>query len=151
MRKFSEERARKEMKVPLFFGGIDPQLEHEGWYLRDHSKVTDHANNFPEPDWKTISHLKPLALDRLCQRILQKAGSILEHAQAGGYQRAYLDLYKYIHTSDETVANCFDDWKRSQAISILVNWRANDLLAEEEFSAFSPETRAMVEVWLKRR
>ncbi len=30
-RKISEERTRKEM--------IDPQLEHAGWYLRDHSKV----------------------------------------------------------------------------------------------------------------
>jgi len=34
-RKFSEERTRKEM--------IDPQLEKAGWYLRDHSKVSDHA------------------------------------------------------------------------------------------------------------
>jgi len=30
-RQISEERTRKEM--------IDPQLEHAGWYLRDHSKV----------------------------------------------------------------------------------------------------------------
>ena len=30
-RKMSEERTRKDM--------IDPQLEHAGWYLRDHSKV----------------------------------------------------------------------------------------------------------------
>jgi len=30
-RKFSEERTRKEMKVP--------QLEQAGWYLRDDSKV----------------------------------------------------------------------------------------------------------------
>jgi hypothetical protein len=33
-----EERTRKEMNVPLFLGGIDPQLEHAGWHLRDHSK-----------------------------------------------------------------------------------------------------------------
>jgi len=31
MRRISEEMTRKEM--------IDPQLEHVGWYLRDHSKV----------------------------------------------------------------------------------------------------------------
>ena len=30
-RRLSEDRIRKEM--------IDPQLEHAGWYLRDHSKV----------------------------------------------------------------------------------------------------------------
>ncbi len=33
MRKFSEASTRKEM--------IDPQLEHAGWYLRDHSKVKE--------------------------------------------------------------------------------------------------------------
>ena len=38
-RKISEERTRKEMKVPPLTGGIDPQLEQAGWYLRDHSKV----------------------------------------------------------------------------------------------------------------
>ncbi len=31
MRRISEAMTRKEM--------IDPQLEHVGWYLRDHSKV----------------------------------------------------------------------------------------------------------------
>ena len=35
----SEERTRKEMNVPPFVGGIDPQLEKAGWFLRDHSKV----------------------------------------------------------------------------------------------------------------
>ena len=43
-RKFSEERmcgehAHKEMKAPLSVGGVDPQLEQAGWYLRDHFKV----------------------------------------------------------------------------------------------------------------
>ena len=38
-RKISEERTRKEMMVLPFSGGIDPQLEHAGWYLADHSKV----------------------------------------------------------------------------------------------------------------
>ena len=108
-------------------------------------------NNFPESDWNTLSRLKSLALDRLCQRILQKAGGILDQTQEGGYHRAYLDLYKHIHTSDKTVADCFNDWRRSQAINILVNWQANDLLTEEEFSAFSTETRALVEGWLKNR
>ena len=37
-RKISEERTRKEMKAPLLVGGVDPQLELAGWYLRDHAK-----------------------------------------------------------------------------------------------------------------
>jgi hypothetical protein len=38
LRRISEELTRKEMKVPPLFGGIDPQLEHAGWYLRDHAE-----------------------------------------------------------------------------------------------------------------
>lgn len=107
-------------------------------------------NNFPESDWKILFHLKPLALDRLCQRILQEAGGILDCAQEGGHHDAYLDLYKYIHASDETVANCFNDWKRSRALKILINWRSERLLTDEEFAAFSPDTRAIVDGWLKQ-
>jgi hypothetical protein len=109
------------------------------------------ASNFPEPDWKILSRLKPLAFERLCQRILQEAGGIINRAQEGGHHHAYLDLYKHIHTSDETVADCFNDWRRSQALNILANWRSERLLTDEEFSAFSPETREMVEVLLKQR
>ena len=107
--------------------------------------------NFPESDWKTLSRLKPLALDRLCQRILQESCKILDHAKVGGSHSAYLELFKHIHTSDETVSNCFDDMKRSRAMAILINWKLEGLLTEEEFNAFSPETRALVDAWLKRR
>ena len=107
--------------------------------------------DFPESDWKTLSRLKPLALDRLCQRILEKAGGILDHAQEGEHHPAYLDLYKHIHASDETIADRFNDWKRSRALEILINWRLESLLTDEEFAAFSPDTRAIVDMWLKRR
>lgn len=106
--------------------------------------------NFPESDWKTLSRLKPLALDRLCRRILQKSGNILDRAQEGGHHQAYLSLYKHIHASDEKIANCFNDWRRSSALEILINWRLENLLTEEEFAAFNSETRTIVNGFLKR-
>jgi hypothetical protein len=108
-------------------------------------------NDFPESNWKTLSRLKPLALERLCKLILQESGNILDRAQEGGHYQAYLNLYKHIHASDEKVANCFNDWRRSQALNILASWRSEHLLTDEEFNTFSPETRAMVGVWLKHR
>ena len=106
--------------------------------------------NFPESDWKNLYRLKQLALDRLCRRILQEAGGIVDRAQEGGNHHAYLDLYKHIHASDEKVADCFNDWKRSRALAILMNWRSERLITDEEFADFSPETRAMVDMFLKR-
>lgn len=101
--------------------------------------------DFPESDWKILSRLKPLALERLCQRILREASRLLDRAKEGESHSAYLELFKHIQTNDKTVNNCFDDWKRSQAFFILANWRREKLITEEEFAAFSAETRNTVE------
>ena len=106
--------------------------------------------SLPESDWKTLSRLKPLALERLCKRILQVSGNILDRAQEGEHYQAYLSLYKNIHASDEKVADCFNDWRRSQALNILASWMSERLLTDEEFNTFSPETRAIVALFLKR-
>ncbi len=106
--------------------------------------------NLPEPDWKHLSHLKPLALDRLCQRILITSEDIIVRAKEGEYHSAYLELFKRIQTSDKAVSDCFDDWRRSQALLILVNWRRENLISEEEFAVFSAETRKAVESILGR-
>lgn len=106
--------------------------------------------DLPETDWKTLSRLKPLALDRLCERILLESEDIIVRAKEGGNHSAYLDLYRHIQESDERVGKCFNDWKRSQAMIILMNWRTENLLSEEEFAAFSAETRDKVERFLKR-
>jgi hypothetical protein len=105
---------------------------------------------FPEPDWKILFRLKPLALDRLCQRILKTSEDIIVHVNEGGHHNAYLELYKHIQSSDKRLSNCFDDWKRSQALEILTNWKSEELLTEEEFAAFSSETREIVYFLLRR-
>jgi hypothetical protein len=106
--------------------------------------------DFPEPDWKTLSRLKPLVLDRLCQRILLESEDIIVRIKEGGYHSVYLELYKHIHASDKKIANCFNDWRRSSALEILINWRSENLLTEEEFTAFSSETRTIVNGFLKK-
>lgn len=106
--------------------------------------------NFPEPDWKILSKLKPLALDRLCQRILMTSEDIIVRVKEGGYYNVYLELYKHIQTNDETLSNCFNDWKRSQVFFILASWRRENLISEDEFTDFSGETRAVVKLLLSR-
>jgi len=106
--------------------------------------------DFPESDWKTLSRLKPLALDRLCQRILMECEDIIVRVQEGGYHSAYLDLYKHIQQNDKVISDCFNNWSRSHALDILINWKFENLLTDEEFAAFSPETRTIVNGFLKR-
>ncbi len=102
---------------------------------------------FPEPDWKVLSRLKPLALERLCRRILDEAQAIIAGAAEGESHRAYLTLYRRIHERDRLIADCFDHWSRSRALEHLLLWRQHHLISDEEFAAFSEETRAVIE-WL---
>lgn len=71
------------------------------------------TNDFPESDWKILSRLKPLALDRLCRRILLESEDIIVRVKVGGYHSACLELFKHIQTNDEAVADCFNDMKQS--------------------------------------
>lgn len=107
------------------------------------------SRDFPETDWKTLSHLKPLALDRLCQRILTTSEDIIVRANEGGYHSAYLELFKLIQADEKKLSNCFDDWRRSQAFFILANWRREKLISDEEFADFSEETRMVAKGLLK--
>lgn len=100
---------------------------------------------FPESDWKALSRLKLLALERLCARILQGAQERIAAAREGESLRAYLDLYGYLHKQDKTLSRCFDDWRRSNAFFLLANWRAEGLLTDEEFAAFREEIRQAAE------
>jgi hypothetical protein len=106
--------------------------------------------NFPEQDWKLLSRLKPVALDRLCQRILAETQALVTAATEGEHHRAYLALYRYIQEQDQLVADCFNDWRRSQALLLLMYWRKQRLLTNEEFAGFSAETRTAVDSWVFR-
>jgi DNA invertase Pin-like site-specific DNA recombinase len=106
--------------------------------------------DFPEADWKILSKLKPLALDRLCQRILTTSEDIILGANEGGYHSAYLELYKHIQARDEVLSHCFDDWRRSRALLHLVNWCREKLITDEEFATLSAETRNEVDSFLRR-
>lgn len=98
-----------------------------------------------ERDWKHLSRLKPSALDRLCQRILNEARAIIAGAAEGGHHQAYLALWDHLRQRDQLIADGFNDWSRSRALVHLVGWRRHGLITDEEFAGFSPEVRAAVE------
>ncbi len=106
--------------------------------------------SFSEQDWKHLSRLKASALERLCRRILDEAQAIIVGAGEGEHHRAYLALYRHLQKQDRLIADCFDDWSRSRALEHLTLWRLHRLITDEEFAAFSLETRTTVD-WLLSR
>ncbi|MES2790527.1 MAG: hypothetical protein V4719_13025 [Planctomycetota bacterium] len=65
------------------------------------------ARDIPEADWKLLSKLKPLALDRLCRRILDEIGAVAADSKSS--HERYLAIYTLVQKSDEEVADLFNE------------------------------------------
>src|SRR5437763_5571116 len=105
------------------------------------------ARGISESDWKLFRRLRPLALDRFCQRVLAEVGRLAADAGKGSHER-YLAVFELLRRRDEELAAGFNDPRRSTALVQLARIRAEGLVTEEEFARFSPETRASVQVFL---
>jgi len=100
-------------------------------------------SDIPERDWKLLRELKPVTLERLCERILRGASQIAAASGATKHQR-YLKLYAMVQKQNREVAMAFDDHRRSTALSKIVQIHRRGLFTEEEFARFSEETRKFV-------
>jgi hypothetical protein len=100
-----------------------------------------------ESDWNLLRQLKPLALDRLCQRILSEVGQ-LTSADAASSHDHFLAVFDLIELRNSELAVAFDDLRRSNAILKLACMRSHQLITDEEFGAFSQQTREAIEAYL---
>ena len=100
-------------------------------------------SDFPERDWKLLRELKPVALERLCEKILRDAAEIAKATGSSKHQ-SYLKLWGMIQDQNEVVAQAFDDHRRSTALLKILEIHRQGLLTDEEFARFSEETQKRV-------
>src|SRR4051794_32095483 len=93
--------------------------------------------NISERDWKLFRELSPVALERLCDRIMAEAKETIERPGKSSHEK-YLSLYKLIRKRDEEVANAFNDFRRSTALPQIGIMHKMGLLTGEELRRFSP-------------
>lgn len=96
-----------------------------------------------ESDWKLLSRLKPIALDRFCRRILSEIDAIVSGTRSA--HERYLAVFAVMEKRDRELAECFNGLRRSNALLGLVTMRSLGLLSDEEFAGFSPETQSVVD------
>lgn len=100
-------------------------------------------NTIKESDWKIFSKLLPEALGRLYQRYLKEIEAV-----AADDSKTYFDRFEEIsqltRNRRKEVFIGFDRFSRSRALSQLGYLKALDLITEEEFQRFSPETRELI-------
>jgi pyruvate/2-oxoglutarate dehydrogenase complex dihydrolipoamide dehydrogenase (E3) component len=100
--------------------------------------------DIPEQDWQLLRRLKPVALDRLCARILDEVQRAATAPGRSSHER-YLDVFRLIQDRDRIVADAFNGHRRSMARMHITIIRAQGLFTDDEFAQFSQETREGVE------
>lgn|SRR5208337_893014 len=97
----------------------------------------------PEIDWKYLRSVQAELFSSLCERINGKAMKILQSVEMSEGDK-YRALYQHMLNSDKIVAECFDDWRRSNIWLKMVMLHRNSLLTEKYIGHLSDETKTLL-------
>ena len=93
-----------------------------------------------ESDWKYLRSIFDEMLQELCSRINNQAAEIAL-AEDGSPHEQYRKLYRHIKDSDKNIADCFNDWRRSNIKMKILSLRKHGLLLDEHVRSLSNETQ----------
>jgi hypothetical protein len=102
------------------------------------------SGTLPEKDWKYLRSIEQELLSALCRKINQRAADLLS-SEFESEHKKYLALYKHIEASDKIVADCFNDWRRSNLWLKLPLLCQHDLLEEEHIAKLSEAARDLLD------
>jgi hypothetical protein len=105
-------------------------------------------DQIPERDWKYMRNNQEDLLNTLADRINRRALAILSEETISAHKR-YLKLYRHIIKSDKIVADCFNDWRRSNLILKLLQLRRHSLLTDKYLENLSEPTRKTIEALMR--
>ena len=99
-------------------------------------------SDIQESDWKYLKNMKKALLDRLCNRILDniQVESNLEKREPDAHEQ-YLKVYHLTKKWDKMIADCFDDWSRSDIIFNILFLIKHQVITDEEIERLSDETK----------
>ena len=97
----------------------------------------------PERDWKYMRKVQEDLLATLCERVNGQAMDNLK-AEANSERERYGRLYRHVEESDDIVADCFDDWRRSTLLMKLVALQRHGLLTSDHIEHLSGETQEIL-------
>lgn len=101
-----------------------------------------------EADWKYMRGMKKTLLDRLCNRILDDI-----YTESGVAKREpdvheqYLKIYRLIKKWDKVVADCFDDWSRSELFFKILFLIKYQVITDAEIEKLSDETKEQIKFY----
>lgn len=96
-----------------------------------------------ESDWKYLKQIQTEMTTTLCSRINEQSKNILNDRTVSDHEK-YLKLYKHIEKSDKIVADCFNDWRRSNIWLKIQFLRKYDLLTEAHLDQMSDGLQTLI-------
>jgi hypothetical protein len=100
-------------------------------------------NPIPERDWKYLRSVENELIASLCKRINQRTVGILNAHHQSEHEK-YLKVFHHIEGSDNIVAECFNDWRRSNIRQKLICLHRHNLLTDEHLRNMTEETQDFV-------
>jgi hypothetical protein len=98
---------------------------------------------FTEGDWKYISRLHAVLLEEFSRRLNREVAELLRRTDITEDEKRHL-IYKHVRARDRDVADCFNDWKRSNLPITALFLRKHGLLAEHHLRDLSPEAASFL-------
>lgn len=135
--------AKKESGQRFFVYTSDPMIDK----ARGSFAMRNTAVPFPEDDWKTLRRMMPTFLERASAHALERANEIVSNRDKSAHER-YLELVGFVDSERQRRAKMFDDIRRSTARMALANMVHQGIVENEEFAAFTKETREKIEMLL---
>ena len=105
------------------------------------------SREISEADWKILRQLKPLALERFCQRVLAEVAHLAADTTKSAHER-YLAIFELTRDRDKDLARAFNNLRRSTALWQLASMKSQRLLTEAELASFSQETREILQTFI---
>lgn len=102
------------------------------------------SGSLPEKDWKYLRSIEAELLSELCRKINQRTAQLLNSEYESEHKK-YLTIYKHIETSDKIVADCFNNWSRSNLLLIVPLLHRLDLLKDKHILNLSDVARELLD------
>ena len=93
-----------------------------------------------ESDWKVFKQLQKVALDRCCQKVLDRIAEVSAQKGKSPHDK-YGEIYDIMEESDANIARLFDNSRRSNAAIQIMAIREEGLWTDQELARFSPQVR----------
>ena len=90
-----------------------------------------------ERDWKYMCKIQGELLNTLYEQINQRTKNLLTQGSSTP-RETYVSVYRHLQKSDDLIAHCFDDWRRSNLLFKMAGLREYGLLTEAHIQMLSP-------------